>query len=117
MICRRTVPAVVFLILLSTAFGLAQTTGSREAAVTSGPLENLAGEYNETAEPDTPLSFYAEGGKLMVESERGVPTELKSISAVEFSFPGSNATVRFTLDAAGHASSALFSTKPNMVYT
>ncbi len=118
MTCRRSVPTVVCLVLLPFLFGAAQTapSGAQVSAIEASQFESLAGEYNQTAEPDTPFSFYVEDGKLMVESERGVPTELKSLSATEFSFPGSDATVRFGLDAAGNGSSVLFSTSPGAVY-
>jgi hypothetical protein len=50
-------------------------------------LEALSGEYTNPIEPDTPLSFYVQDGKLMEESERMVPTELKFVSATEFRRP------------------------------
>jgi hypothetical protein len=44
----------------------------------------MSGEYTDPTDPDTPLSFYVKDGKLVVESERRVPTELKPVSATEF---------------------------------
>ena len=81
MTCSRTAPAVVCLVLLSAVCGFAQTapSGAKDAAVSGSQFDNLVpASITKPAEPDTPLSFYVEGGKLMVESERGVPTELKS---------------------------------------
>ena len=70
----------------------------------SGKLESLAGEYTSSAEPDTPYSFYEQGGKMVVESERRVPTELREISATEFGIPDTKIAFRFTLDGAGRGS-------------
>jgi len=44
-------------------------------------------------------------GKLYVESVRNVPEEFKTLSALEFGFPGSRRTYRFTLDASGQGES------------
>jgi hypothetical protein len=57
-------------------------------APTAIQLEALAGEYTDPHEPDTPLSFHVQNGKLIVESEDIVPAELKPLSAVEFSLSG-----------------------------
>ena len=70
----------------------------------------LQGEYTDKADPDTPISFYVQQGKLVMESERHVPVELKPSSAVEFSIPGpKESKIRFTLDANGKATSVVFS--------
>jgi hypothetical protein len=79
-------------------------------------LENLSGEYTNADDPDTPLSFYVQNGKLVMESERRVPTELKTISATEFGIPDSKATFRFTLDAAGRGASVAVPTDPDNVF-
>jgi uncharacterized protein len=42
----------------------------------------------------------------VLESSRQVPTELTQDSPTEFKQPGSKATIRFSLDASGHATSA-----------
>ncbi len=47
-------------------------------------MKVIVGAYAEGAEPDTPLSFYAQDGKLWVESERQMPIALKAVSALEF---------------------------------
>jgi len=86
------------------------------AAPSAAQLEALAGEYTDPVEPDTPLSFYVQDGKLMVESERRVPAELKPVSAVEFGIPDSKATLRFTLDASGRGASVAVSLQPDTVY-
>jgi hypothetical protein len=78
-------------------------------------LQALAGEYTNPAEPDTPWSFYPQKGKLMWESEREVPTELKTISATEFGVPDSKVTFRFAVDATGNAS-VTESADPGMVF-
>ena len=68
---------------------------------TLAQLQALAGEYTDPIEPDAPLSFYVENGKLIEESDRLVPTELTAISATDFSLPASKTTVRFALDPQG----------------
>ena len=95
----------------------AQTAGTTEAqAVSAAQLEALSGEYTGTADPDTPLSFYVRDGKLIVESERNVPQEFKTVSALVFGFPNSTNTFRFTLDASGRGESVQESEDPNDVY-
>ncbi len=79
-------------------------------------LRALAGEYTDAAEPDTPYSFYEQNGKLVMESERRVPTELKTISATEFAIPDTKVTLHFTLDASGKATSVVDAADPNIVF-
>jgi predicted acyl esterase len=81
-------------------------------------LDALSGEYTDASEPDTPLSFYAENGKLVMESERMVPLILNQNSATEFSvftMPGSKLTLKFTLDFSGKATSVISSYEPDAV--
>jgi putative CocE/NonD family hydrolase len=89
-------------------------------AVPSAQLEVLTGEYTDAIEPDTPLSFYVQDGKLMEESERMVPTELTRISATEFRRPNrmgdKDTALKFTLDAAGHGESVTEVDETNTVY-
>ncbi len=80
------------------------------------PLSALSGEYADPTDPATPMSFYVQDGKLTVESERLVPTELTPVSATEFAFPESKETVSVRLDAAGHVSGIVFSGDPDSVY-
>jgi hypothetical protein len=68
------------LVLLQVALGFAGVAfryagpGRRCAHNVAPQLEALSGEYTDArAEPDTPLSFYIQDGKLVVESERNVP--------------------------------------------
>ncbi len=65
---------------------------AQAAAPTVAQLEALAGEYTDPVEPDTPLSFYVQDGKLFYETERNVPTELKPVSAIEFVSPDAKNT-------------------------
>jgi uncharacterized protein len=78
---------------------------SQQAAAPVSQLDTLSGEYTDPGEPDTPISFYVQDGKLVAESERLVPTPLTPVSATEFATPGSRTTWKFTLDAAGHGTS------------
>jgi putative CocE/NonD family hydrolase len=84
---------------------------------TEAQLEKLSGEYTNAPDPDTPLSFYVQSGKLMAESERMVPTELKAVSATEFSSPDSKATYRFKTDGDGKGVSVVRSQEPTELYT
>ncbi len=122
----RVALAALCLALLSCAPGLAwpappsALTANRPqaAAPTAAQLEALAGEYTDPNEPDTPISFYTSGGKLIVETERNIPAELRPISAVEFSLSDPNNTYRFTftLDKAGRGASVVYFTEPEIVY-
>jgi putative CocE/NonD family hydrolase len=86
-----------------------------EAPAPSG-LGALAGEYTDPNEPDTPISFYAQDGKLMVESERQVPAPLIANSPTEFAIPETRITFKFTLDAAGRAETVVVSTGPQAIF-
>ena len=115
--------AALFLVLFSAAPSLAGTphpgqspAQAQAAAPTAIQLEALAGEYTDPHEPDTPLSFHVQNGKLIVESEDIVPAELKPLSAVEFSLSDSKNIYRFTLDDAGHGASVELSEMPNEPY-
>jgi len=100
------------------ALTLSQPAAAQEAA--QAPLEAFSGEYTNAAEPDTPLSFYVQDDKLVVESERLVPTELKRISATEFGSTGNSAmpgaTFQFTLDASGRATGVAPANDPSAAY-
>jgi len=86
------------------------------ASAVSAQLQAFEGEYTDPNEPDTPLSFYVQQGKLVVESEREVPTELKQASALEFSVPDSKKTIRFTLDGAGRVATVSNSAEPDAIF-
>ncbi len=114
MIQRRVAFAALCLALLSSInghLGLAPSAFATPQAQASAPsaakLDALSGEYTDAAEPDTPMSFYVHDGKLVVESERLVPTELTPVSDIEFSQPNSKATLKFTLDTAGRGASVV----------
>ncbi len=119
----RALAAVLCLVLLSAALGSAQSPHSlpaaaqtQAAAPATAQLEALDGEYTDPHEPDTPLSFYLQNGRLIVESERMVPAELTPLSGTEFSLTDTRTTLRFTLDAAGHGVSVAVSVEPGAVY-
>ncbi|KAA6455708.1 CocE/NonD family hydrolase [Acidobacteria bacterium AB60] len=79
-------------------------------------LQALAGEYTDPSQPDTPLSFYEQNGRLVVESEREVPTELTQTGTADFLEPGAKTTFHFTLDAAGHGASVADSSDVQAAY-
>jgi putative CocE/NonD family hydrolase len=85
----------------------------KAAAATAAQLEALTGEYTYPTDPDTRLSFYVADGKLMVESERRVPTELKPVSPTEFSTAGDKFNLRFAVDAAGQGVSVAWTDSPD----
>jgi hypothetical protein len=93
-----------------------QPQPAQAATIVPAQLEALSGEYTDSFEPDTPRSFYAKAGKLIVESEREVPTELTPVSATEFGLPGSKETLRFTLDGSGRGASVFYSDESNSIY-
>src|SRR5215472_12975502 len=111
----RSAPAPFCLILVA-CFSLAAFRAQAAQHVSPAQLQALAGEYTGTADPDTPWSFYPENGKLIWESERVVPTELKTISATEFGIPDSKATFQFALDDSTHAATLVDSSDPGMAY-
>ena len=82
------------------------------------PAQFLAvtGEFTNPADPEFKMSFYEKEGKFFLESERGVPAELKVITPVDFTFPRTKITVHFTLDGSGLAQSATVSNEPDAVY-
>jgi putative CocE/NonD family hydrolase len=118
LIGRRVALAALCLALLPVVPGFAwpRARTAQATAPTAAQFEALSGEYTDAKDPDTPLSLYVQSGKLYVESDRRVPTELSSISATEFGQPDSKVTLSFTLDGAGHGVSVVFSDEPEAVY-
>ena len=105
MIFRRIALAALCLALVSFTHVYAHGQTSAQAVAspqtTAAQLEALSGEYTDAVEPDTPLSFYVQDGKLMYENERRIPAELKQVSSLDFAIPDTPATLHFTLDASG----------------
>ncbi|MGA9587885.1 MAG: CocE/NonD family hydrolase [Terracidiphilus sp.] len=95
---------------------LAQAAPVGQAAPASTQLEALSGEYTDPAEPDSPISFYVQDGKLLMESERMVPTPLTENSPTEFAVPQSKMTLKFALDASGHGAAVASANDPNVLY-
>ncbi len=102
---RRSLSSLLPLFILVTALHAQQPA-----------LSVLSGEFTDPSDPAVPMSLYAENGKLFVESERLVPTELTPVSATEFAFPGGKSSVSIRLDAAGRAESIVFSDDPDATY-
>jgi putative CocE/NonD family hydrolase len=105
-LCCAMIPCT--LLLMAPERSLAQENPAALAA--------LAGEYQGTNEPDLRVSFYVQDGKLVFESERSVPTVLKTISATEFGYPDTKFAFTFRLDASGHGITLLNSAVPDVVY-
>jgi hypothetical protein len=122
LIRREAVLAVLCLALLSSINCLSPLTASASAAASvqavvpsAAQLEALSGEYTDPVEPDTPVSFYVHDGKLIMESDRLVPTSLTSISATDFGIPDSKIKIAFTLDSTGRAISVINSNSPQTI--
>jgi putative CocE/NonD family hydrolase len=119
---RVAVPFLCFALLFSTnktlrLAPLAQAARFDQApASASAQLESLSGEYTDPAEPDSPISFYVQDGKLVIESERMVPTPLTENSPTEFAVSQTKMTLKFSLDAAGHGATVAATGEPQVVY-
>ena len=103
-VCLALIPVPLFLanpILAAPIPATSARPDDKAGAPTTSQLEALTGEYTNPTEPDTPLSFYIVDGKLMVESERRVPTEMKPVSPTEFSTATDKFNLQFKLDGSG----------------
>jgi putative CocE/NonD family hydrolase len=94
----------------------ARAAQSSQAEPPSAPIEALAGEYTDPADPGFGYSFYAQDRKLTVESARWIPTMLQPIAATLFGYPDLKRTIAFTLDASGRGASVTFSDDPDTIY-
>ncbi|HET7104125.1 MAG TPA: CocE/NonD family hydrolase [Terracidiphilus sp.] len=114
----RLVLATIGIALFAVPAGFAAQAAQVEAQPPAVALQTLAGEYTNTEDPDTPLSFYPGSGKLIVESERTVPTELTPVAdqPLQFTVPDSKGIVTFTLDASGHAVQVADSLEQGVIY-
>ena len=110
MVRHGVVPVVLCLVLSLGSNKVCRATAKDALEVTAAQLQALAGEYTDPIEPDTPLSFYVDHGKLIEESDRQVPTELTPVSANEFGRAGVKEKIDFTLDANGRSASLTLST-------
>ena len=127
MISRRALLAAFCLALIPLASALASPAARLKAPAPAEhqagtvPAETqlaaFAGEYSDPAETSDQYSFYVHDGRLAVESDRMVPTDLKPISATVFGFANSDVTVTFVLDASGRATSFTSSDAPSAVFT
>ena len=91
-------------------------TPGQTPSASSSQLDALSGEYTDPNDPDTPISFYVQNGKLTVESERTVPTSLSPKSPTEFGIPDTKITIKFTLDSSGRGATAVPSNDPESIY-
>ena len=116
----RFAPATLCLALLPTIPAHAAPQSAAAAAAQTAPavssLDALSGEYTNPNDPGTPLSFYLQNGKLVVESDRQVPTELAPISATEFSLPDVKVSLSFSVDPSGHGILVVFSDEPDAIF-
>ncbi len=116
---RVAVGALCFALLLSTSQASHPAPLAHAAALqqaTASQLEALSGEYTDPNEPDTPISFYTQNGKLILESERMVPTTLSENSPTEFGIPDTKMTLKFTLDSAGRGATVFSAKEPDVVF-
>jgi hypothetical protein len=110
MISHRALHSALFFLLLPFPSALPAQ------APPSTPLSAFAGEYTIPGQPGNAFSFYVEDGKLMLESDRRVPTALKQISATVFGFTHGDDKTVFSLDASGQATSVSFSFAPGAIF-
>src|SRR5580704_16048165 len=96
----RSVWLLLVFVLPGWVFGQ-QTTGS--IRLTTAQLQALSGEYTSAEEPDLPVSFYLQDGRLFTESERHFPAVLTPVSATEFA--EGDDRYYFSRDASGHPTS------------
>jgi putative CocE/NonD family hydrolase len=107
---------VLGLVLLPAVPAKAARGGRAALAFSAAALENLAGEYTDPSEPDSPISFYVQNGKLTMESERNVPTELKQTNATQFAIPDTRIAIHFIMDDFGKPESVTISDEPQAAY-
>ena len=119
---RARIAAVCFALISATlvfaapALATSVQPDDKAPALTTAQLGALAGEYTNPIEPDTPLSFYVVDGKLTVESERRIPTELRPVSSIEFSTATDSFNLHFTVDSTGQGVSVAWTDSPNDVF-
>ena len=113
---RILIPALCLFICLCTPVLVRPITTISQAAPAPAQLDALSGEYTHPSDPDTPISFYVQDGKLVMESERMVPTTLTENSPTEFTSPNGMITLRFTLDAAEHGTAVVASSEPDAIF-
>jgi len=98
---KKSASLVVLVVLAFVSIGNCLAQGPQPSAT---QLQALSGEYTDPSEPDTPISFYPEAGKLVFESERVVPQALDAVSATQFATPKPGTSAfHFNLDASGRA--------------
>ena len=115
-VCLALIPVPLFLanpILAAPIPATSARPDDKAGAPNTSQLEALTGEYTNPTEPDTPLSFYIVDGKLMVESERRVPTEMKPVSPTEFSTATDKFNLQFKLDGSGQGVSVAWTDSPD----
>ncbi len=84
--------------------------------MTASPLDAFSGEYAYPGDPDTLYDIYVQDGKLMIESERFVPTELVPIASSVFTIADTKQALQFALDNAGHGTGIIFLNNPAVLY-
>jgi putative CocE/NonD family hydrolase len=102
---RRQFLPVAFVFAVICAFSQRESVAQKGAPAyqpSAAQLAAVSGEYANPLEPDTPNSFYAKDGKLIVENDRYVPVALEAVSALEYSIPKYKVTFVFAADSSGH---------------
>jgi len=107
---RRASRSAFFFVLLYPTYTFAAQ------APTSTPLDAFAGEYMVHGKHGNAFSFYVQDGKLTIESDQLMPTELEQVAATVFSFAHGGQRVEFTLDASGRAASFAFALDPGSIF-
>ena len=110
LISRRLLDSALFIVLLPFPSAFAAQGPA------SVPLDTFAGEYTVSGEPGNAFSFYVSSGKLIFESDRWVPTELRLVSATVFGFGQDDDRIAFSFDASGQPASVSLSFEPGVLY-
>ncbi len=108
--------AILLPVLLIAGSALAPMPRAEGQAAVPVDLTAFSGEFTNPVDPDTPYSLYVEGGLLVAETERLVPTELNTVSPTSFKTPLGDTTFSFTLDPSGHAKTLVVSNERDAVY-
>ena len=121
---RVAVVALCFALLFSTSktlqLGAARSGGCTAAghsARIGAARRALRRIHRPAMSPTRPSASTSKDGKLILESERMVPTTLTQNSPTEFGVPQTKMTLKFTLDAAGHGVTVVSIERSRGVFT
>jgi uncharacterized protein len=89
------------LVLMSTAWARQEAADPVAVTLSASALDQYAGLYHDSEEPDAVDSVYREGDRLYIESERKARAELRAEGTDRFFAPGSLLRMQFLRDRTG----------------